>query len=283
MDTEFHSILLKYDGLDASNGLLELGQLGKSIEGASRLLGIAGHIVATGVYAKQAQAISVRVMVAPPRRGSVDLPAILMTAVPAIAPVFPTIADITKKAATKAVEAIVNHVISKAGGKESEAKMALEIVDKAMRELGHTSRAAIGAVERVAVHNKLAIRMFVAPVGESCATAQIGNIENGAILIDTQTREVIDAPEPIEIGKETQFDVFISELDLKTQSCKVTFRGSEDPTHRINGEITDPQVRVPENAYSKAFNAQKFISVKGKAQIKDGEIDRIFISDVASS
>lgn len=283
MDGDFHPIIIKYDGLEANNGLIDLAYLGRSLEGASRLLAMAGHIVSTGNYAKQAQALQVRVLTAQPRKGSYEIPAVLVTMAPAIMPMFPTIADLSKKAATKAVEAIVNHAISLVSGKESEAKMAFDVADTALKEMGHTSRTAIEAIERVAATNKPAVRLLVAPVGLSCATAQVGNSENGAVQIDAKAREIIDAPDPVEIRSETQFDILISELDVKTHACKVTLRDHADQERRIAGEITDPQIKMPSNPYSRSLDAQKYISVKGKAQIKDGEIDRLFISDVVSS
>lgn len=55
------------------------------------------------------------------------------------------------------------------------------IVETALIEMGHTSRTAIEAMERVAMNNVPAVRLFVSPVGQSCETAQIGSRDNGAL------------------------------------------------------------------------------------------------------
>jgi hypothetical protein len=281
MGIPFNPILLKYEGLDADAGMVGLGELGQSIQGASKLLGVAGNLVVTGQYAKKAPALAVRVMVAPPRQGSYELAAIVMSIAPLIAPVFPPIADLTQRAATKAIEGIVNYVIAKISGKPNEAEKALDVAETALKEMGRTSRAAIGAVERMAANQRAAVRLFVAPVGETCATAQIGNTDNGAIKVDTEARALIDASDAIEVGPESTFDVLISELDLKNRSCKVSLHADDDPDRRVPGEITDPVIREPHNPYSEALAAKRWIKVRGKAELIDGDIERLYISDVA--
>lgn len=280
MPVEFRPILLKYEGLDAARGLIDLGQLGQSVQGASKLLGVAGNLVATGQYVKKAPALSVRVMVASPARGSYDLPAILMTLAAPAAPMFPIIADLGQKAATKAVEGLVNYVLAKFSGKSKEAEMAFSVADTALKEMGQTSRTAIEAVERMASNQRPAARLFAVPVGASVSTAQIGNAAHGAIQIDAEARAVIDAAEPVEIGDESVFDVLISELDLVNKSCKLSLQPDDTDDHRIPGEITDPLLLTPNNPYSEAFAAQAWIRVKGKPELSEGDIQRSYISDL---
>jgi hypothetical protein len=159
--------------------------------------------------------------------------------------------------------------------------MAMDVAKKALEEMGQTSRAAIEAVERIALSQRPAVRLFVSPVGESCATARIGEDANGAILIDKPTRDAIEGPEPIEIGDTGRFEILLSELDLKNRSCKFSIRDDDDQDHRTNGEITDPILITPNNPYTAALNAQRWIAVVGKPQLKDGELERLYISDLA--
>jgi hypothetical protein len=186
--------------------------------------------------------------------------------------------DATKKAATKAVEAIVNYGVAKFSGKKNEAEMVADVAKMAMAELGHTSRTAIEAMERVA-NQRAAIRLLVSPVGESCSTLRLGAPENGAIAVNREMREAIDAPEPIEIGREAVFEIKISELDLKNRTCKFELRDDDDPERRVTGEITDPVIHTPRNPYSDAMNGQRWLHVRGKPQLRDGEVERLYISD----
>jgi hypothetical protein len=149
MDHDFLPSIIRYDGLDADNHVIELGALGRSIQGASRLLGSAGSIVITGEFAKQSQALSVRVLAGQPQAHCWELPAIITTVMPAAVPMLPAIKEAATAAATKAVTAIVNYALAKVGGQKKEADMAKEIALKALEEMGHTSRATVEAMERV--------------------------------------------------------------------------------------------------------------------------------------
>jgi hypothetical protein len=114
MDHDFLPVIIRYDGLDADGHVIDLGLLGQSIQGASRLLGSAGSIVMTGQFAKQTQALSVRVLAGQPQAHCWEIPAIITTVIlPAAAPMLPAIKDAATAAATRAVTGIVNYAISK--------------------------------------------------------------------------------------------------------------------------------------------------------------------------
>jgi hypothetical protein len=160
-------------------------------------------------------------------------------------------------------------------------KAALEVVEKAIVEAGQTSRHAIDAVERMAANQKPAVRLIVSPIGETCSQMRIGDISQGALLIDKSTRDAIESPEPIDFGPTSTFDILLSELDLKNRSCKFSLRSNDNDDRRVNGEITDPILLRPRNPYSEALTAQNWISVVGKAQLKEGDIEKLYISDIA--
>lgn len=281
MNYEFEEIVIRYDGLDAERHQIELGALGQSIQGASRLLGSAGSIVVTGQFAKHTNALAVRVLAGQPEAHCWQLPAIILTTIPAVAPMLPAFQEAAKTAATKAVTGIVNYALSKVSGKTSEAKMAQEIAIKSLEEMGQTSRTAIEAMERLVSSQRPAIRLFVSPVGESCGIARIGDPSYGAVPVDVGMREAIDASEPVELRETADYEVLISEFDFKNRSCKFSLRDQDDPNDRFNGEITDPVAQVAGNPYSAALNNQRWIWVKAKAQIKNGELEKLYISDLA--
>lgn len=282
MAYQFEPIILKYEGLETDQNIIDLGQLGQSIQGAARLLGSAGSLVQTGQYVKKSPALSVRVVAGAPRSGSYELSALIVSVLPTVSPLLPFIGDFAKTSATKAVTGIANYAIARIGGRKKEAEMAFELAGKALTEMGLTSRTSIEAIERVALGQRPAIKLFVSPIGESCATARIGEESNGAIAIDRSIRDAIEAPEPVEIGLTGNFEILLSELDLKNKSCKFFLRGDDDPDHRTNGEITDPTLLTPSNPYSAALDGQKWLAVVGKPQLKDGEIERLYIADLAA-
>jgi hypothetical protein len=282
MDHDFLPIIIRYDGLDADRHVIDLGHLGRSLHGASRLLGSAGSIVITGQFAKQTHALSVRVLAGQPQAHCWELPAIIATIMPAVTPMLPAFKEAATSAATKAVTGIVNYAISKIGGRNKEADMARDTAIKALEEMGHTSRATVEAMERVVLAQRPAIKMFVSPVGESCNFARIGDPSFGAISVDTAARETIDAPEPVEIRETMEYEILITEFDYKNRSCKFSTRDQVNSNDRFNGEITDPVAQAPKNPYSAALDNQRWIWVRAKAQIRDGELEKLYISDLSA-
>lgn len=284
MDTEFDPIVLRYEGLEASRHLIDLRQVGISIQGAAQILGSAGHVVVTGQYAKRVHALSVRVLASTPRDGSWELPAVIMTAAPMAIPMLPTFAEISKKVATSAATRIFNYVIAKLGGHSNEAKMAFDLAEKALSEMGQTSRHAIDAVERIATNQRPAARLFVVSIGESCSYVTVGEQSDGAISVDKSMRDAIEAPDPREIGSTQTFRIFISELDLKNRTCMVSFLDDPEPDqeYRLSGEISDPVLHAPNNPYSAALASQTTLEVIAKPELRDGEIEKLYILDARS-
>src|SRR3954465_9946534 len=110
---EFEPIIIRYGGLTADDHYIDLGPVGVSLQGAAQLLGSAGTIVTTGQYARRASALQVRVLAGTAKEGSWEIPAILMPIIPMTTPILPVIFDQSKKAASKAVTAIVKFVIKR--------------------------------------------------------------------------------------------------------------------------------------------------------------------------
>jgi hypothetical protein len=119
--------------------------------------------------------------------------------------------------------------------------------------------------------------VFYIALGESCLTAQIGHSEHGAIAFDQNDRDAIESPEPVAIGEEATYEILISELDLKNRSCKFQIRG-ESEDKRFPGTITDPMIIIPSNPYSEALSERRWLKVKGKPEIIDGELSHLHIS-----
>jgi hypothetical protein len=277
---EFEPIVLRYEGLQAADHLIDLAQLGHSLQGAAQLLGTAASIVETGEYAKRPSAMSVRVLAGTPRGGSWEIPAIIMSVLPP-PDQHAIFAEYAKKLATAATTKIVNFALSRfKSDKPSDTTAALQTVEKAMAEVGQTSRHAIDAVLRMAEQQRTPIRQLVYPVGVSCETLMIGSAVNGAIPIDSTLRAAIDAPEELDVQPSARHEILISEMDRLNQSCKFAFRGDENAERRISGEITDPIIQTPSDPYSAAFSEQKWITVVAKLQLKKGSPDKLFISDI---
>jgi hypothetical protein len=277
---EYEPIVLRYEGLDTADHRIDLAQLGHSLQGAAQLLGTAASIVETGSYAKRTSTMSVRILAGTPRGGSWEIPAIIMSVLP-LADQQSIFAEYAKKLATAATTKIISFALSRfASAKPCDTAMAIQTVEKAMAEVGQSSRHAIDAVLRMAEQQRTPIRQLAYPVGISCETLMVGSVTNGAIPIDRSLRAAIDAPEELDVQPSAHHQILISEMDRVNQSCKFAFLGEEDAERRIAGEITDPIIQTPSDPYSAAFSEQKWITVVGKLQTRKGSADKLFISDI---
>lgn len=278
MDGVFEPIRIRYDGLDADRHQIELTCLGESLIGASKLLGVAGHFAITGKYVKKAPALSVRVMAQPPKAECYEIIGLLVSLNGAL--------PFSPEATTKLVQQIVTYILAKFGGRRDIAERAMDLAETAIQEMGATSRAHAevtkAAIDLLAEGQRHAARQLVAPVGVTCQTLQLGAPDRGAIEVDKPMRDAICAQEPVETMDELTYQVFISELDMQTHSCKVSLLQDNDPSVRYSGEITDPVVTAANNPYSLAMAKKQWISVRGKAQLKNGVFDKLYISNTAA-
>jgi hypothetical protein len=164
---------------------------------------------------------------------------------------------------------------------------ALELAEAAIKENGQTSRAAIDgmkrAVELIAAAGKAPARDFVAPIGASCETAQIGASGAGVLAVDETMKQAILEPDQIEISELRAYTVLISELDMLAASCKAQIQGDEDADRRVPCEINDPAAKLANNPYAAAMKEQRWLKVVAKAQIGDGDIVKLYISDADQS
>lgn len=277
----FDPITIRYDGIDAESHEIDLALLGKSLQGASRLLAVAGHIAMTGTYVSKVPAMSVRVLAAAPKPDCFEISAHIYTIGPLL---LPLLSHAGREAGKKTVEAIVNYVLTNLGSGPGEADKALDVVKEAISANKEVTLKALDVAQHVVKageDQRPAARDFVSPVKESVATARIGERDK-AFVVDGAAKDRIDGPkEETEIGPSQTYTILISELDIQTGTAKVTFHG-DDAEQRYSAEITDPVVKSPRSAYSAALDSQGWIKVTAKPHIRAGDIQKLTISDTRS-
>lgn len=270
-------IVIRYDGLDATGHQIDLALLGQSLQGAGRLIAVSAHLAFTGVYVSRTPAMSVRVLAQPPQANCYELPASIV----GVVPVLPLLTDTGRALAKRALEAIVNYIFAHNAGRSQEAEKAMDVAKTAIdanREVTLRLLDVVDAMQRAANDQRPAVRSFAAPVGNSVSTAIIGDRVE-AFVIDAGAKEIIEREDDAEIGPAQTFTVALSELDIKTGSCKVALYGENNG--RISAEITDPVVRMPRSPYSAALDAQGWIKVTAKPHIKGGKLEKLTISDTS--
>lgn len=268
--SEIAVIPIRYDGLDAESHQIDLAALGESLHGMSKVLGVVGHFVVTGKYAKQVQALDVRVVaLEEPKANCFRIDTALQ---------FVQQHGMLQGSIGALIGAIVAWLVARSSNKSTEMKMLKDSLDRAIHEMAQGNQATIQALtqtlERVAEGIRPALRRAVAPVGGSCSSMTIGN----AATVDIPTADAIRADSPDEVDEARAYVVRITELDLESNSAKLRLSEGEDDA-RVAAQIIDPAFAVPGNLYMQAFITQTPLRVTAKATLRDGAITRLYVSD----
>jgi uncharacterized membrane-anchored protein YhcB (DUF1043 family) len=273
MSQERAIVPIRYDGLDAERHQIELLLLGESLEGVARILGVTGHFLATGTYAKQIQALDVRVYVAEPKANCFSLSAVIE---------FTKQQQLLAGVAGVVLGPLIGWIIARASNNKAEMKALKDSLDKAVHHLAQQNTELVPrllrTVEKMADSLRPSVRAAVAPVGKSCAQMSLGH----DAVIDEATAQAIRAVGADEVTEERSWTVRITELDWETASAKIRFEDDGAEEGRFRAVITDPAIGVCDNAYVKALAAQTPIKVRGKATLREGEIQVLYVSNTES-
>ena len=265
-----NSIVIRYDGLDADGHVVEIGDLATSLRGLARIMTVTGTFAAQQRLMERSSSRPVRVMIGPPKDGCVTIEAAL-TWLDQSAFVSSTISGL-------AVVLIV-YVFKSA----EEMKHLRASLETAIKELGHRDQPVVerllDTIDRMADILKPAAKQAVAPIGRSAGTMNIAEYGSprGGVTLGKPERDAIEATDPPEIGEEMAIGVRFSEMNWDTRTCKVQLE--DEPDLRYPAEITDPAALVPNNAYAAAFAAQTVLEVRAKPTLRNGVVERWYISD----
>ncbi|MDY4297505.1 MULTISPECIES: hypothetical protein [unclassified Xanthomonas] len=266
-DREIALVPIRYDGGDAAQHSIELNVLGESLQGMARILAVTSNFVVTGEYAKQYQAMNVRVLVNEPRANCYTMEAVIQ---------FAQQQQLFSGVAGPAIGALLAWVFSRASGKREEMKMLKDALDKVLAMQSSNQDKLHATLEKMADSLRPAVRQAVAPVGRTCTTMTVA----GRYVIDEPTARAIREDAEMEVGPERMWELSISEYDTENGTAKV--RLTDDDSKRIKAKITDPAGAAIPNPYAAALASAALIKVSGKALMKDGEIDTLFISNLLS-
>lgn len=266
-------IPIRYDGLDAERHQMDLGALGESLQGMSKVLSVIGHFAVTGKYAKQAQALDVRVVAYEEPIANCFK---IRTALD-----FVQQHGLLQGGIGSFITAIVSWAIAKNSNKSTEMKMLKDSLDKAISEMAQgnaqTVQALTRTLERVVEGVQPALRRAVTPIGSTCSSMTIGG-DQGQAVIDIPTAEAIRSETADEVDVERTYVLRLTEMDLESHTGKVRLDG-EDGDSRISAVITDPAFSVSGNLYIQSFTTQTTIKATAKATLKEGSIVKLYISN----
>lgn len=266
-------ITIRYDGLDADNHLIEIADLASSLKGFSRILTVAATFAVNQRLMERSKARPVRVLVGPPQDGCVIIQAALAW-LDQHQFIGGTVSGLTVS--------LVGYIFNRAAGQKEEMKHLSAALEAAIRELGHRDDKVVAGlletIDKMADVLRPAARQAVAPIGRSAGTVSVA--EHGAptpaIVVDQAMRDAIEAVDPPQIGDEVIVEFVFVEMNHDSRTCRVS--PVPDDASRSPAEITDPEFLLPNNAYATAFAAKRALRVRAKPTIRDGQVERWYIS-----
>lgn len=271
-------IVIRFDGSDASRHEIDLRQLSVALDGLSRIIAASSNLAITGELSTRRDTQKVRVVARTPRDGCYIIDAVVQ-----YAHHHPMFRDYSIAVVSGLTVGIISFVFSKARGRSEEMKHLSEGLQLAIKELGAKDRPTIDrlldTIDKMADELKPAARRAVAPIGESARTLSVSLGANGTgVKLDEADKAAIMSPAGLSVGEEKRYKVLISELDMFTGSCHVDVEGDE-VVGRHPAKITDPECSLPNNIYVLSMAAQRPLAVWAKATIREGVIERLFISN----
>lgn len=271
---EMMEVPVTYDGKAAEEHKIDLYALGGSLQGVARILAVASHFVVTGEYAKQFGTQEVKVYAREPQAKCFEVSAIIE---------FAKQHQIFSGFGAALFGGVVSYIVAKTSGNREEMKLLSERLEQAIQELGNRDQKVIdrmlSTIERMADGLRPSVRMAVEPIGAECDTLTIGRKSDvGKTVIDKATRDAILSDDNTSITEMRDWEVVFTELDKESQTGKVRLVGDETNT-RIRAEVHDPAFLLSDNSYLNSYAHDRAITIKAKALLKDGEIDRLYVSD----
>jgi len=177
--------------------------------------------------------------------------------------------------------AVVTYIVANAANDKTEMKHLALALQAALAQNGARDQSTVdkllATVEKMSDALRPAARQAVAPIGKSCQTVRIGGESGVTIDADDKARMMLEPD--TEITTERQWKAVITELDREKFTGKARLDG--DKESRIPIVITDPVFQVAANAYITAFVTGAEITLIGKAEISEGNIKRLHISNTA--
>lgn len=266
----YERISIRYEGGDAAAHAIDLNQLGLSLQGFARILATCAHFVETGKYSKQLDSLAVRVVATEPdEHHCYEVWAYIRSLLSSD--------NMWSGAGGAVLATVVAYVLSRRSGEEM--KLLKDALDKALANNAQTTEKLISTIDRMAEALRPSARLATSPIDKTCNNIDIYSGSSKIVDLDRSKKEYFNQATPTDFIPTKRYSGTISELDIRTGSCKVSLGESE---HRLPAEITDPIRVMPNNPYALALASQQALSFMAKAELdENGEIAKLYISDLA--
>ena len=234
---------------------MDIFALSESLAGVGRILAVTGNYASTLKFIRRVDALDVRILAAPSHPACVEFMAIAGAVVQP--PIFAALGQTLWEST---IQWVFSHF-----RKDTDAVDAMkEVTLVALKEMGSLARD-----ENERRHDEMlsmieslrdATRATVKPIGITCEKITIGAVREDApkSVLDADAKQAIMDEDIATILDAREYEVRLSEIDLQTKHCQVTF--SEKDQKRTRGEISDPALGLAGDPYTTAMTERRSLT-----------------------
>lgn len=294
MQEAIPQFILKYEGRDADEHVLDAEDYGRSLIGAAKVYNVVAHYCVTGYVPKSNYRKQIVCYAKAPKEGSFEDIFFFVVA----SDQYGLFSDIVKES--------LGYLLFKIAGSAKRIWTGSSTTDETVQNLTEIIRMQVekdhnlmeilangllaGNEKLADLHGKLIetlpdladrtrnhARDLVCPIGKSCKELTQFAGTDGDSKIDEADAEAIRSTEDLEVKEMQTFRCEkIQELNLNTGHCELQIEGIDGI---VTGKISDPILEQPYNVYTRAFDGQLSFNIQAKPVEKKGHIQKLFISD----
>lgn len=260
------AFVVKYEGGDAKQHVLDMRQLGESLIGIERLINTGLYVLEHGERPGHGRVLESVIRVSTPQPGSLEFIPILLPGV------YPLLNEpIVQKHIGAILRQLVKIPLLAMGGLEHEAQgRTHDLLEKALaaseRAAEHTDRADERRHrEQMKVYDLLshqwaydAARNAVSPVGKGCDCMQISDDETSDTITPLMA-QAIRTRGSVKIGEPRELSVLVDGFIHRTRQLRVVH--PDVPDRLVTAYVRDPAFDAAPNIYTEAASSRKRLRV----------------------
>lgn len=284
----YSPIKINFTGLETDQHCIDGEYFGTAINGAAKIFNNVSHFYFTGAILEGRSKKRIRMYARPPVKGSVAYTMWAITVFGEMS-LYPQLyGELADFFIPEFVKAVYMKLINKPSEVEKIVKLMQEDRKNEREHNERTQQLAFSAmlqsqdrmletIDKMAGNLKQAAINSVEPVGKTCANTNYFSFENKIFLnIDEPMAEVIRSKEKLEVDDMKNYKCVIRGVDTTTGNAKLQLENIENVVSAI---IKDPALLNAGNIYTNALDNQKEVEIVGKAILKNGKINKIFVND----
>ena len=278
-------VRIHYDGLDATNHILDLRAFGHAAIGFDQVANMGLIALSDLRLPKKGERFPLRIVANEPKEGSfefaIELAALTTTMLPIVHGLFNTMAS-------ELLWRWISWVTNATGGRKRAAEMDMEAMLPFVKEIHRSHAESEERWQQFTLElldkAKEPAKQFVAPIGTSSDTVKIstrGKTQLLTHLIDTPMADAIRSKEKLEVGDMEVMRLKVDGLIHHNKQLKV-----ENPDHPgkfITANVRDPAFDEEHSIYTDAVAMRGILEVSAKpSRTPQGELKYLYIMDALS-